>query len=1524
MNKTLHKLLRKVAMTSLGLFALTSLSCERDEFLVDDYVENGEPVNIILGFELPQKNEVAVTRTLTDIDEHHIGDFYILIFDSEGNRVFGKYYPDSEMNKVEYRGGDWSSVEAHKEKMDDANSTHGYVIAKAVAGTCYIFGFANIGDSTEEVFEPVNTLEATAVKKNLWEGLTSNRWKLDHVRNLNDLYEVQVDAMSDAKDNILVREQPNLMYSGAWQEFGETGQRDEYKHDRSAGKVTIKNEWVDNNGNVDLRSHGMIYLRTLTSHIKFNIEINEEVFSAFEPESWQVINLPKRVYLMDQRLETNPPVKRAEIDFKASKVMKNQMVHEDARYTFDFWMFENHKTAREITEEDEEPNSLDKSLKYARKDLEYVSATNKTAYSDAYFDDENEVNDVKDHYRDRFGKTLMQWKTSEGSDPPTSLPWLKTVYGYGSWTNEGAEGKYHKVYGYPVGYDEAQVNAEAIKLFLYNKRELQVKRYTKNNHPVWNRTGDYYPYSSADGHSGYDSEKNEHTIMNYDSKKFLYVEDKATYVIIKGRLRFNVDSKQVTLTNLAANYKTVTEGEYLTTATETFNDGYVDVTYTIHLGDIRDNNRDGLPDYDNFDCLRNTEYTYNVKINNVNSIYTTIETSDALASDIRVKKQHGADGLMNMAKGTVYNTDAHFCQFNMMLTKEALNNFFFEMNTPWNNFSTEDFYVRVNTVDDLNQPTTEKRFIYLDHITKHKTSGGGYVNDYTTQDQNRVRQIVTNQDFTWFKFTPNVDQRGMFDTNDVFSNNETSYKKVRQTEKYNRALSGITLWNLYEFTLTMESLVQAEEDAKPTLASETNPNTARARMAALLAQRFDCTVGSGAGNSYMGDYALPFMLDEVTYEVSADVYEKVKTNVDSESARLGQYQSYSSAGGKYYVTENYANYLKIEESTRFGDRTIAPIRRMFYTVYLDEYYYYEQPYGVSSWVKPYWKHFANQPSRYVNFGYRSADYTGEGTNAAGFMMSSDGQSGIMLTQLTIVQPSIQTFYSTERINTNEKYEVAIGLEHVNETHDPRWYAGAGSDPRPGSFLEVPESDPEMSTYNGWALAKKYLCGDGYEGSWDYFVGREVWDLENGFQNNVIMATSTLGKTKVPTNRNTSDNVRSDDSDNPYLAEAVRMCMNRNRDENGNGKIDESELKWFLPTSRQYELAALGHYSLQDPLFNYNQFVNYTPASFNPDIERHEAHILPVNNNNLQGQYAWKYHYVASDFQTLTSEEMANSPTYGNSANYQSKPYEMRCMRNLGGEYDKYGSIIEDGLYDLPAPYNYVSKTPQSLLFNYDEVNKIFEMTYYDNRSVRGIYYVSEELPKHFLFSANNLPYYRFQVAQDLHSITRSSGASYEDIIASRPCGSYSQLGDGSDRGSWRMPNHAEMSLMVIQLRQKNESMGIYKVEEMTPPWFFDSSSKLIFSATSWNYTGYYARMQTVEYKNDEGWGIHTTNPKNQGGYPNNADNFIPAMGELGSTFYVRCVKDVRGDMNNYKEFGSDSENYGQSYGSDSEGFTYDD
>ena len=214
-NHIFHKLLRQSAKVLLGLFALTSLSCERDTFYIDD-IKPGEPVDVWLGFELPQKDQVAVTRTLTDKEEHQINDFYLLIFNEAKEKIFGKYYTLEEMQgKMSYEGGTWSSVVNHLDDMKQANSTHGYVLAKAVTGKCYIFGFANIGSAYDEDMAPVNTLEGVAVKENLKEGLQSTRYKLDHLRTLDQLYAVQMDAMSDAKSDILVRDIPNLLYSGA-------------------------------------------------------------------------------------------------------------------------------------------------------------------------------------------------------------------------------------------------------------------------------------------------------------------------------------------------------------------------------------------------------------------------------------------------------------------------------------------------------------------------------------------------------------------------------------------------------------------------------------------------------------------------------------------------------------------------------------------------------------------------------------------------------------------------------------------------------------------------------------------------------------------------------------------------------------------------------------------------------------------------------------------------------------------------------------------------------------------------------------------------------------------------------------------------------------------------------------------------------------------------------------------------------------------------------------------------------------
>ncbi|MCQ5300080.1 hypothetical protein NE644_22010, partial [Blautia wexlerae] len=49
--------------------------------------------------------------------------------------------------------------------------------------------------------------------------------------------------------------------------------------------------------------------------------------------------------------------------------------------------------------------------------------------------------------------------------------------------------------------------------------------------------------------------------------------------------------------------------------------------------------------------------------------------------------------------------------------------------------------------------------------------------------------------------------------------------------------------------------------------------------------------------------------------------------------------------------------------------------------------------------------------------------------------------------------------------------------------------------------------------------------------------------------------------------------------------AIAECLSRNRDENGNGKIDLDELKWYLPATDQLASMFLGAKSLPSPLFD---------------------------------------------------------------------------------------------------------------------------------------------------------------------------------------------------------------------------------------------------------------------------------------------------------------------------------------------------
>lgn len=375
----------------------------------------------------------------------------------------------------------------------------------------------------------------------------------------------------------------------------------------------------------------------------------------------------------------------------------------------------------------------------------------------------------------------------------------------------------------------------------------------------------------------------------------------------------------------------------------------------------------------------------------------------------------------------------------------------------------------------------------------------------------------------------------------------------------------------------------------------------------------------------------------------------------------------------------------------------------YYTAFVDEYYYNEPPKG-QEWDKPYWKHFVNKENREVIFTLSPA-------------YSADKESSYTDAQYLITQRSIQTYYSSKSFNEGQ---TALGMEHINETGAPGKSAPTGI-----AF------DPSNGFYNVYKYINK-------EGKQNY-----LWETHvDVTQPDAAGYSFTLTK---------EDNGWSD-------------CLTRNRDENGDGKIDAEELKWYLPARDQLLGMVLGAESLATPLF--------------------DADAYPIGSGITSA--AAKYHFLLSNDSKLWAQEGTSVSERGdpNGSNY---PQQLRCVRNLNLDMNK------DNAGDVDAKVGNA--------FEYNESTRVFRMTQLDEKNIRGKL-SSGELGLHDNFSNTNKPYKAFQMAKEFHAAEEGSGKwmKFVDIgnLHRSKCSSYSENADGSDKGKWRTPNQREFMIMYTQ------------------------------------------------------------------------------------------------------------------------------
>ena len=224
--------------------------------------------------------------------------------------------------------------------------------------------------------------------------------------------------------------------------------------------------------------------------------------------------------------------------------------------------------------------------------------------------------------------------------------------------------------------------------------------------------------------------------------------------------------------------------------------------------------------------------------------------------------------------------------------------------------------------------------------------------------------------------------------------------------------------------------------------------------------------------------------------------------------------------------------------------------------------------------------------------------------------------------------------------------------------------------------------------------------------------------------------------------------------------AYKACMSRNRDENGNGTIDENEIKWYLASVNQYK----GMWAGEEAFDSEARLFKATESEW---TDLNTAFVNGGSNVNEKNKALKKWHYfTCSSANTFWAEEGCATSDDNNAT-------MVRCIRTLASNseglesaetyYSYKDNIVELKLNDVAL------RTPQSGGFQ----------TYFERGND------SNKLYKKFKIASANLPdtYPKEQV------ISETKGAGF---IAASDDVCQNAAGYG---GSWRVPNQRELSIM---------------------------------------------------------------------------------------------------------------------------------
>lgn len=423
------------------------------------------------------------------------------------------------------------------------------------------------------------------------------------------------------------------------------------------------------------------------------------------------------------------------------------------------------------------------------------------------------------------------------------------------------------------------------------------------------------------------------------------------------------------------------------------------------------------------------------------------------------------------------------------------------------------------------------------------------------------------------------------------------------------------------------------------------------------------------------------------------------------------------ADSKIEVTQNSNNYV-----ARF-------------TAFVNEYYYLRHPLTgakITSWSK-----VTNKIPR-------------EMIIAMSTKTSTDGNSSYSKIHSYITQLSMQTFYNDKATSLN-----AFGIETYNET------------PLNSDFMfGSPENQYGLSDSDG-RENQKVLINSNYrvypDGASTNWSPLDWSDYINSTYNGW---TSSVGTDK------SSHKLTGKAYD---IKAAYSACMSRNRDLNGNGVIDENEIRWFLPSLNEYIRMGIGANALSNAAQLYSGDKTKMDKSNYPSDYISDGSLF--------------YTSSASDKRVYWAIEKGSYGAVGSDYD-KSKALPIRCIRNLPAsaegattDISSVNGVKSDATY---KKHDASGNTPIVLEFKDRLVSSLYR------ERAQG------SLGTHNEDDKTNSFYQGIFVASDYIKDKEGNinGYTLKEIIGNgsnitNPCSNYNE----SDYGNWRVPNLVELSAM---------------------------------------------------------------------------------------------------------------------------------